>query len=77
MLGDPNPEGFDRALFCKSAALPNVTFHLDPDALAGPDGAVPVAKLAAIELDRIIWMPPPKDASTYRDGARRSAVTGA
>lgn len=53
-----NPEGFDRALFCESKSLPNVWFHLDPDALKGPDGKVAIGKLATLELDRILWRRP-------------------
>jgi hypothetical protein len=52
-----NPEGFDRALSCESASLSNLSFHVDPDALSGPDGKVAVAKLAPFRIDRIIWLP--------------------
>jgi hypothetical protein len=56
-----NPEGFDRALFCESKSLPNLWFHLDPDALKGPDGKVAIAKLAALKLNRILWRRPDQD----------------
>jgi hypothetical protein len=53
-----NPEGFDEALYCESASLPNLTFHLDPKALSVPDGKVAIAKLAAFRFNRIIWLRP-------------------
>jgi hypothetical protein len=61
---DPNPEHFDKALFCESPALQNVRFYLDWDALQGPNGKVIVSKLAALPFKRIIWMPPQAAAPT-------------
>jgi hypothetical protein len=53
-----NPEGFDHALYCETAKLPNVTFYLDDKALPGSDGKVIVAKLAQMKFTRIIWLNP-------------------
>ena len=70
----PNPEHFDKALLCDTAALPNLTFYLDPKALEGPDGKVAAAKLAAFKFERIIWHP--RRADTGRPVATGSAATG-
>jgi len=53
-----NPEGFDHAMYCETAKLPNVTFYLDDKALPGSDGKVIVAKLAQMKFTRIIWLNP-------------------
>jgi hypothetical protein len=60
---DPNPEHFDKALFCESPALQNLRFYLDWDALTGPNGKVVVSKLAALPFKRILWMPPQQVAN--------------
>lgn len=53
-----NPEGFDHALYCETAKLPNLTFYLDDKALPGSDGKVIIAKLAQMKFNRIIWLNP-------------------
>jgi hypothetical protein len=53
-----NPEGFDHALYCETAKLPNLTFYLDDKALPGSDGKVIIAKLAQMKFTRIIWLNP-------------------
>ena len=53
-----NAEGFDHALYCETAKLPNLTFYLDDKALPGSDGKVIVAKVAAFKFNRIIWLNP-------------------
>ena len=60
----PNREGFNEALYCKSASLRNLTFHLDPKALSVPDGKVAIAKLAALKFNRILWLRPRPASST-------------
>jgi hypothetical protein len=53
-----NPEHFDRALSCRSARLPRISFELDPRGFRGPEGKVEVAAFADRTFARIIWMPP-------------------
>jgi hypothetical protein len=53
-----NPEGFDHALYCETAKLPNLAFYLDDKALPGSDGKVIIAKLAHLKFNRIIWLNP-------------------
>jgi hypothetical protein len=53
-----NPEGFDHALYCDTAKLPNLTFYVDDKKLPGSDGKVIIAKLAQMKFTRIIWLNP-------------------
>ena len=53
-----NPEGFVHALYCETAKLPNLTFHLDDKAQPGSDGKVIIAKVAQMKFNRIIWLNP-------------------
>jgi hypothetical protein len=55
---DPNPEGFDEALFCSAASLPNVGFFLDPAARRLRDGKVAIARIKALRFRRILWRRP-------------------
>ena len=52
-----NAENIGSALFCETASLAHVSFHLDPAALEGSDGKVLAARIASLKLTRITWRP--------------------